>query len=111
MTTRFRRLLLLGMSVYAAEVASASDWTAPVGQLQGLSSSYDCFYFTLSGISQADPIVPNNPWFAVSRSQYGANPAYAMLLSAKATGASVRVTTTGITICGGYVGVNQVIMP
>jgi hypothetical protein len=91
--------------------ALAVDWNATVGQLQGLSSGANCTFFTLNGVSQADPVVPSNPWFAIDRSQIGATDAYALLLAAKVSGSAVRVTTTGGTVCGGYPGVNQVIMP
>jgi hypothetical protein len=106
----------LSMAVAISSLALASpgfaaDWTAQVGQVQSTSLGADCVYFTLSGISVADPSLGNNSsWFAIPRSQYGAKDAYAMLLTARATGVQVRVTTTGTTICGGYAQISQLIL-
>jgi hypothetical protein len=104
----------VGMSIIALIAAvpgSAADWTAKVGQLQSTNVGLDCFYFTLNGIAAADPALGNNsPWFAIPRAQYGAKDAYAMLLAAKLSDVSVRVSTTGGTICGGYAQVSQMLL-
>lgn len=59
-----------------------------------------CLFFQLAGETVADPIVPGNPWFAVSRD----HPAYKeitnMLLVAKITSQTVSVYTTGQIKCG-----------
>jgi hypothetical protein len=96
----------------AAPVLASSDWTAPVGALQSYYSNSACFYFTLDGISNADPALgTGSPWFAMERDTAGrVRDAYAMLLTAKATGAAVRVRTTGGSICG-YAQVQDIIMP
>lgn len=47
----------------------------------------DCFYFTLQGVSVADPAINASAWFAVDRTTHkGANQLYATLLTAKASG-------------------------
>ena len=100
--------MLLGLMPIAR---ATNDVTAPVGQIQGLTLSLDCYYFTLAGVALADSMVSGGgAWFSIVRSQFGAKDAYAILLIAKATGASVRVTTSGGAICGGYAQVNQVIL-
>jgi hypothetical protein len=100
----------LCLTVLGASPAHAADWTATVEWIQSLSIAQDCVYFTLTGVSQTDPAIPANSWFAIPRDQYGAKDAYAMLLTARATGARVRVTTTGGTICGGYAQISQLLL-
>lgn len=97
-------------AAYSPAIQSAT-WTAPIQSLQSLSTS-DCFYFTLNGVTVAEPTLGNNsPWFAIPRDQIGAKDAYAMLLAAKLSGTPVNVITTGNTVCGGYAQVSQVYMP
>ena len=103
-------LLISGLMSCVTLAAFAADHIAKVAVIQGLSITQDCVYFTLEGVATADPVAPNNPYFAVARSQYGSKDAYAMLLVAKTTGASVRATTTGATVCGGYAQVSQVML-
>lgn len=77
-----------------------------------LSSTYDgadCIYFTLVGVSEADPIKPGDPTFAIPRSQFGSKDGYAMLLVAKTSGQPVRVLTRGTLACG-YAAVAQIMM-
>jgi len=71
-----------------------------VGSLQSTYSGGDCFYFTLQGVTQADPVAPGSPWFTIPRSQYGSKDAYAMLLAARLSGTLVTVNTNGTTACG-----------
>jgi hypothetical protein len=92
-------------AVYSTGAQSAT-WTAPIQGLQSLATT-DCFYFTLNGITVAEPTLGNNsPWFAIPRDQIGAKDAYAMLLAAKLSGIPVNVITTGSTVCGGYAQVS-----
>jgi len=90
---------------------ATSDQTAQVALLQASWISYDCFYFTLAGVSVADSAVPGGAaWFAMPRSQVGANQAFATLLAVKATGGTVRVITTGSAVCGGFAQVSIITM-
>lgn len=60
-----------------------------------------CYFFKLDGVAQADPAVPNSPWFAVSTSQANAKEMYALLLSVRASGGTLsRVLTSGAVVCG-----------
>jgi hypothetical protein len=52
-----------------------------------------------AGVAEADPVKPGNAWFAVSRTQYGAKDAYAMLLAAKLSGQAVNISTNGTLSC------------
>jgi hypothetical protein len=68
-------------------------------------------YFTLGGVTDADPALGiSSPWFAMVRGSDDAKAVYATLLAAKSTGASVRITTSGSTVCG-YAQVGSVSIP
>jgi hypothetical protein len=68
--------------------------------LQASWDAGDCFFFRFAGVSEADPVKTGDQWFAMSRSQFGAKDAYAMLLSAKLAGRPVSVITSGNLSCG-----------
>jgi hypothetical protein len=106
----FRIVLYAVLLIATTSAQAAQDWTAAVEYIQSTSILQDCLYFTLTGVTEADPATPSNPYFAIPRSQYGAKDAYAMLLTARAAGARIRVTTTGNTVCGGYAQISQMIL-
>lgn len=82
-------------------LALASIWTdKKVESLQANHVTLDCYFFKLEGVTQADPAVPGNPWFAVLRSELGSKDAYAMLLAARVSGVPVTVYTDGTSVCG-----------
>ena len=54
----------------------------------------------LSGVSQADPAVPNNGWFAISKTNASAEDAYAALVAAKVSGTTLHIRTDGTVSCG-----------
>jgi hypothetical protein len=102
---RFYRLrsvcAIVALMVLLPSVGLAVTWASKsVGTLQSMYSGADCFYFTLQGVAEADPVKPGDPWFAISRGQYGAKDAYAMLLAARLTGQAVYVQTSGTLNCG-----------
>ncbi len=110
MKTRLARVLALALIALPSGALAGTTWAnRTVGQIQGSDSGTDCFFFTLVGVTQPDPVSPS-PWIAIPRSQYGAKDAYAILLSAKLTGQQVRVTTNGAIACGGYATVSEVSM-
>jgi hypothetical protein len=86
------------------------DWPSrSVGMLSSTYDGSDCIYFTLVGVSEADPIKPGDPTFAIRRAQFGSKDGYAMLVSAKISGRTVRVLTRGTLACG-YASVAQIMM-
>jgi hypothetical protein len=102
--------VICAAALVPANVYAMLDW--PNKSVAMLSSTYDgadCIYFTLQGVSEADPIKPGEPTFAIPRAQYGAKDAYAMLLAAKLSGSTVRVLTRGTLACG-YASVAQIMM-
>lgn len=80
-----------------------------VTTLYGFYDAADCVYFRLEGVSQADPVKPNESLFAIARSQPGAKEAFATLLAAKLSGLAPFVRTRGNLICG-YAGVAEIIL-
>ncbi len=60
-----------------------------------------CVFFQLEGVTEADPVVPNSPWFAIDMEQTNGRALYAVLLSARTTGSPLaRVLTNGQVVCG-----------
>ena len=98
---RYLKSIALIILLASPSVVLAVNWyNKSMGQLQSMYDGADCIYFTLGGVSEADPVKPGDPWFAIPRSQYGAKDAYAMLLSAKLSGQVVNVATRGTLSCG-----------
>ena len=98
------------VTIAGLNVAQAAQYYGKtVGKLQGFYDDADCFYFQLNGVSEADPVKPGDAWFAVSRTQYGAKDAYAMLLAAKISGKTVNVSTRGTLTCN-YAGIAEITM-
>jgi len=65
----------------------------------------------LTGVSEANPISPNNPWFAIPTTQNGFSQIVAILVAAKLASATVDVATTGAlaaSSCGSFAGVDHV---
>jgi hypothetical protein len=111
MSTRIRIVILFLLSAALPSAAFAMlDWAnKSVGMLSSTYDGADCYYFTLQGVAEADPIKPGDPMFAIPRAQYGAKDGYAMLLGAKLAGRTVRVLTRGTIACG-YASVAQIMM-
>ena len=103
---------LVGALALAAAVENALAYVdhlnAKVDKVQASLPDTNCFYFTLQGVTQADPVVPGQ-WFAIHKSQAHAADQYAMLLAAKLSDAPVRITTSGAIVCG-YAGVRYMIL-
>lgn len=92
---------LLGITNASSVNATMLDYLyRTVTNLQ--ADSYNqCIFFQLSGVSEANPAVPNSPWFAIDNTQPNAKELYAMLLSARLTDRAIpRVLTNGVTACG-----------
>jgi hypothetical protein len=97
---RFARLVLTVLLSVGPQAFAATYPNAIVTQvltITGQSGAGLCYYFTLSGVAQADPSVPNNPWFAIStNSNVSAKEEFALILTARVTGTPVSaVVTTG----------------
>jgi hypothetical protein len=105
-------MALVGLSGISIACAS-QQYISTVTQIEAPNYNQDCLWFQLSGVTQADPQLPNSPWFAIPRTQNGYNEIYAMLLAAKLSGTSVQVATTGAPAggaCNQYSGVAWIVM-
>src|SRR5689334_10571203 len=60
----------------------------------------ECTFFQLSGVTEADPVVPGNPWFAVPKTHLGYKEIFVVLLTARSNGRTITVQTDGTTACG-----------
>ncbi len=66
-----------------------------------------CFFFTLDGVSIADP-ASGNSWFAIPMTANGYKEIVSLLMLAKVASLKLNVTTTGNLICGGLAEVGSV---
>ncbi len=107
--------LALGLTAPAVQAVSWSGYQ--IAQFEAPDPARPCLFFTLVGVSQADPAFPNDPWFAISENQSGYWEIYGMLLSAKTKGIAVTITTSGGAAApecvnqGSHVGVNYIVLP
>jgi hypothetical protein len=63
-------LASLAVNAMLTDVAmSAQNYTAPIASVQPPSYNQDCVLFTIVGVPQADPILANNPWCGLPRTQ------------------------------------------
>jgi hypothetical protein len=101
---------LLGAWLVSVGVASANEtWNNyTVSIVQSPNYNANCLFFQLTGVTQADPVNPNSPWFAILPTQNGYSEIAAMLIAAHVSGINVEVVTTGAAAggaCGSYAGV------
>ncbi len=108
---RIKALIVALLLCQVMPAHSSSGWSGKTVQyLQPDGTNADCYYFTLNGVSQADPVNPGSPWFGVSRTAHpGAKELFAVLLAARLTGTPINVNTTGSLECG-YAGVYYTLM-
>ena len=95
---------ILGIGCFAMiQVANAAlvehyDKTVLLLQTDAVSS---CIFFRLNGVSEANPAVPNDVFFAIDMTKPNAKEMYASILSARASGNHIyRVLTNGEIACG-----------
>jgi hypothetical protein len=95
-----RTVLCAAFALVASMPLAATDhYGKLVGQLFG-PDYRDCFFFTLQGVGQADPVTPGNHWFAVPSSHLGFKELFSLIMSQRLAGQTVNVTTTGTVACG-----------
>jgi hypothetical protein len=77
----------------------ASHYSKSVSMIEVAAGS--CYFFQLEGVTQADPLSPNVPWFAIPIGQLNAKEMYAVLMTVRVTGGTLqRVLTGDDTACG-----------
>ncbi|SRR5258706_10278177 len=109
---RWRRYFFGSMCVLSSMFSTtsfAANYTSTIESMQW--DHVSCLFFRLTNVTQADPINPNSPWFAIPGTLADYAQVYALLLSAKVAGSTVNVITTGSAAggaCGVYAGVSVV---
>jgi hypothetical protein len=104
-------LIFTVLAANPTTVLAAAYVNATITFVQSPTPAADCLYFQLSGVTQADPIAPNNAWFAIPSSQNGYSGIYAMIIAAKMASAPVSVITTGALAggtCGTFAGIDHI---
>jgi hypothetical protein len=104
---RIKTILLL-LAVLASPV-QAGDWSSKAITAYFLDTR-PCTFFALSGVAQADPVLPGSPYFALAKTHPNYAELYATLLTAKASQHLVDVSTSGQLACG-HADVSRVILP
>lgn len=97
-------LALLGLIAFGvggtANAALAEHFGKTVLFLQTDAVS-SCYFFQLTGVSQANPVVTNGVWFAIDKNAQNWKELYSVVLSARLTDrALTRVLTNGDLACG-----------
>jgi hypothetical protein len=92
--------LVVLSNLIVAPAGAAVTWTAKtVGQLFP-PDGRGCFFFTLEGVTEADPALPSSYWFAIPITYQGYKELVSLLYLDKATGTTINVVTSGTTACG-----------
>ncbi|ABD79712.1 hypothetical protein [Saccharophagus degradans] len=103
-----RLIVFLWVAIIAVPVFSETTHSDKKVKIIHSGDTRDCFFFQLENVSQADPVSPNNEWFAVPFSKMSSDAVLSILMASKASGGSVKVNTTGSTVCGAYAEVKNV---
>lgn len=88
-------LILLLIFVPLAKAVTHQDKTIEITQTP--DSARPCVFFKLSGVSEADPVNANNPWFSIPVEE---KEQISFLLAARMANKTVTVYTTGQLACG-----------
>lgn len=91
-------LALISGSLVSSPLSAVERSKATVQET--LVDSRPCFFFILNGVSEADPAIPNGPWFAIPTSASNYQVMAATVMSAKLSGSSLHVLTDGTKSCG-----------
>jgi hypothetical protein len=109
MKARLFIAVVFASAILIANPLHAAIWT---GEVQGLvpPDTRPCVFFSIAGVSQADPVMPGWPWIALRKSHASFKEIYAFLLAAKHSGEPVTVSTTGTAVseCDGYVELGNI---
>lgn len=87
------------LTMTAAPANAASHLNKTVTVIQSVEYSRLCSFFQLEGVSEADPAVPGNAWFALPQDHPGYDELVAMIISAQAGDGKVDVFTDGNIAC------------
>ena len=97
---KLSKIVILVTTIVISQLSLAEYHQNKKVDLLQSADTRDCFFFRLSGVTQADPVTPNIPWFSVPLNHKQAKEIYSTLLAARTSDRSISVATTGQTECG-----------
>ncbi|KOR33466.1 hypothetical protein TI05_00855 [Achromatium sp. WMS3] len=102
LTMRIKLLLVLSISFLCLSTVTYAGGQNHKGYLSYLHGpdTRHCLFFTMKNVSQADPVVKNNPWFALSMQHFAYATISSFLLAAYLSNEQIVVATTGKMACG-----------
>lgn len=103
---RFLNLSFLLVLLGSSYVDAKEHYNKKVNNVQ-VNASNGCIYFTLDGVSEADPVVADQPWITVAAENESKQAVLGLLMMAQASNSDVKVVTTGSKACG-YAAVHYV---
>jgi len=91
---------LLCLAIYTE--IHAADFNNNTVQIIRGPDSRPCTFFLLNNVYPADPLTPNSGWFVLRQNSIGYKENLALLLTAKLSGRTVNISTTGTIVpeCG-----------
>jgi hypothetical protein len=92
--------IVFASNLIVPPAGAAVTWTAKTVANLFPPDGRGCFFFTLEGVSEADPVLPGSYWFAVPITYQGYKELVSLLYLDKATGTTINVVTSGKTACG-----------
>lgn len=101
--------VVTGMMLCMPGLASAATHNAKQVATVHSPDARECVFFLLTGVAEADPVVPGSSWFAVSKTHAGFKEIVSILLMARVTKEPVSVVTSGAAACG-HAAVHAVVM-
>lgn len=90
---------ILFIFVVASYSVMAEDYSDKKVGIVRSPDGRPCTLFQLIGVNQADPAIPEAPWFAIRQNNPGYKEMLSMIMSAKLTYRLVSVSTSGNIAC------------
>lgn len=96
MKSRSRNTIAVFQGISLSAGVLAADFRNKTVQTVCGTDGRPCTFFTLEGVSSADPLTPSIPWLVLRQNSSGYKENLALLISAKIAGRLVHVTTNGV---------------
>jgi hypothetical protein len=94
------RMLLATCVLLVPTIGLATTHTSKQVTVIHSPDGRECTFFMLTGVAEADPVSAGNAWFAVPKTHVGYKEIVSFLMTARITGESVTVSTSGTLACG-----------
>lgn len=103
---RFLKFQIFLVAMISPNAVGAEHYGKKVNNVQ-VNASNGCIYFTLDGVTEADPVAPGEPWITVASENESKQEVLSLLMMAQASKSDVKVMTSGQIVCG-YAGVHYI---